>query len=50
MNIQNYFGSNLASYSSYGYNLVYCDVAANDLNYYDPNCETDHAISNSVME
>jgi hypothetical protein len=50
MNIQNYYGSSLASFSSYMYNLVYCDDAASSLGYFDPNCETDHAISNSVME
>lgn len=50
MNIQNFYGSGLSSYSSYMFNLVYCDDAASSLNYFDPNCETDHAIANSVME
>jgi hypothetical protein len=40
--LQNYFGAT-AGYSSYYFTVTYCDIAANSLGFYDPNCIFDHA-------
>ena len=49
MKFKNYYGAT-AGYSSCFYDITYCDSAASELGYYDPNCITDHALVNQVME
>lgn len=45
MTLENYFGS-LEGFNTFWYELHYCDTAASLLNYTDPNCETDHNVTN----
>ena len=43
MTFLNFMGQK--AYSSYDYQLLYCDAAAQALSYQDLNCETDHSVT-----
>jgi hypothetical protein len=48
MTLENYYGNeNIDSLYSFG--IYYCDDAASMLGYSDPNCETNHTLTNQVM-
>ena len=48
MTLENYYGDiNVSSF--YWYGIYYCDEAASMLGYSDPNCETNHTLTNQVM-
>jgi hypothetical protein len=49
MYVKNFIASGNSDYSQNRFAVTYCDYVADDVGYYDPNCETDHTITDNLM-